>query len=223
MPWAVATAERLRIAFLYLPRLHRSGLKLPMPYMFKRGMIAQFAIQSGAKLLVETGTYMGDTPWQLRHLFDHLWSVEVHPPLAALAKARFLKVPNTTIIEADSGQALKDIVPQLNKPTLFWLDGHYSGGMTGMGADYCPIFAELDTIFGQANVPWVAMIDDARLFGTEAGYPSLEALCDYFAHLTSPPHVWVENDIVFVVPLTHPLAAKCKALPSRAIMSLLYS
>ncbi len=222
-PWAVRLAERLRIAFYYLPSLHIEGLRLPMPYMLKRGMIARLAKVSGAKILVETGTYLGDTPWQLRHLFERIWSVEVHPPLAALARERFAGVDHVTIVEGDSRHALKEIAPLVDKPVLYWLDGHYSGGFTGMGDLYCPIFDELDTVFGQTKTPFVAMIDDARLFGVEEGYPTLEALNDHLKKLPGPPIAWVENDVVFVVPADHALAAQCKELPFKAITSQLNS
>lgn len=222
MPWAVSLLERLRMAFGYLPKLFRDGQKLPLPYLLKRGIIARMAVRSGAKVLVETGTYMGDTPWQLRELFERIWTVEVHPPLAALARDRFKNMSHVTVIEADSRHALKEIVPQLDKPVLYWLDGHYSGGITGMGEAVCPIFAELDTVFAETKVPFVILIDDARLFGQEDGYPTLTELNEYFQRLPQRPQVWMEIDIIFVIPAQHSLAGACKQLPFDAIRSLLY-
>lgn len=222
LPWAVSFLERCRIAFHYLPSLFQTGQRLPLPYLLKRGIITRLAIKSGARVLVETGTYMGDTPWQLRHLFERIWTVEVHPPLAALARDRFKKVAKVTVVEADSRHALREIVPQIDQPTLYWLDGHYSSGITGMGEEVCPIFAELDTVFSQARAPFVALIDDARLFGQEEGYPTLTELKAHLDRLPQPPLIWMESDIVFVVPQNHPLAAECQAVPFDAIRSLLY-
>lgn len=222
-PWALALVERLRIAFFYLPSIFRDGQKLPLPYLLKRGLIARLAVRSGSKILVETGTYMGDTPWQLRHLFDKVWSVEVHPPLAELARERFKSIPQVSIVEADSRHALKEIVPQIDKPVIYWLDGHYSGGLTGMGEAVCPIFAELDTVFAQTKHPFVILIDDARLFGQEDGYPTLQELKDYLDRLPSPPWVWMESDVIFVLPKDHPMAKDCERLPFDSIRSLLYS
>ena len=222
-PWAVSLVERLRIAFFYLPSIFREGQKLPLPYLLKRGLIARLAARSGSKILVETGTYMGDTPWQLRHLFDKVWSVEVHPPLAELARERFKSIPQVSIVEADSRHALKEIVPQIDKPVIYWLDGHYSGGLTGMGEAVCPIFAELDTVFAQTRHPFVILIDDARLFGQEDGYPTLQELKDYLDRLPQPPWVWMESDVIFVLPKDHPMAKDCERLPFDSIRSLLYS
>jgi|SRR6516162_10639014 hypothetical protein len=110
----------------------------------------------------------------------------------------------------------------MDKPTVFWIDGHYSGGITGIGEAVCPILAELDTIFGDTKVPFTLLIDDARLFGIEEGYPKLEELHDYLARLPEPPLVWIENDIVFVIPKCHPLAAECVRLPFDTYLSQLY-
>ncbi len=195
---------------------------MPLPYFFKRGIIARVALRSGSKVLVETGTYMGDTPWQLRHLFHQVWSVEVHPPLAELARDRFKNDSKVTILQADSRHALKDIVPKLGEATLFWLDGHYSGGITGMGEAVCPIFEELETVFTRTTVPFVVLIDDARLFGNEDGYPTIKELHNYLSRLPNTPIVWIESDIVFVIPKEHPLAADCVYLPFSSIGSLLY-
>lgn len=222
LPGLVSLIERLRIAFRYLPSLHREGLSLPLPYLLKRGVIARFARRCGSRLLVETGTYLGDTPWQLRHLFEKVWSVEVHPPLAALARERFKNEAKVTIIEADSRHALKQIVPQLEQPVLFWLDGHYSGGITGMGESVCPIYAELDTVFSQTKPEFVVMIDDARLFGHEDGYPTLAELRSYLDRLPEPPLCWMEDDIIFVVPRTHRIASEIELLPFEPRRSQLY-
>lgn len=223
VPGLVALLERLRIAFRFLPKLGTDGFSLPLPYLYKRGMIARTAQRFGARALVETGTYMGDTPWMLRKRFERIWTIEVHPPLAALARQRFRRHRHITAIEGDSAQVLATLVPQVQAPVLFWLDGHYSFGITGQGAEVCPIFAELDAVFGQCAHPFVVMIDDARLFGSEDGYPSLQALVDYLEALPEPPLAWLENDVIFLLPRQHPQAAAVAALPLPARRSPFYA
>lgn len=64
-----------------LRKWERSGRPVPPPYTVKRRMILEFARRFGCRVLVETGTYRGDTPWTLRHEFDRLYSIELFEPL----------------------------------------------------------------------------------------------------------------------------------------------
>jgi hypothetical protein len=60
---------------------------------------------------------------------------------------------------------MKDIMPTLEGNVLFWLDGHYSEGITARGDEDCPVLYELFHIFSQRwFIEGVVLIDDARLF-----------------------------------------------------------
>jgi hypothetical protein len=202
-PWLFTWLERLRFAFVFLPRFAKDGLSLPLPYLLKRAILARAAARCSAEMLVETGTYMGDTPWHFRHRFKRIWTVEVHPVLAGLAKRRFAAHPQVTVVEGDSRHVLKDIVSQVDRTVIYWLDGHYSGGITGIGEAVCPIFAELETIFSQAKTAFLICIDDARLFGTEDGYPTIPELTAFLQERCGTPRLWIENDIIFIVRAAH--------------------
>jgi len=219
-PKPLQLIERWRFAFVHLRRFNSSGWSLPMPYLLKRSMLIRFAQLSNSRQFVETGTYLGDTPWHLRHLFDHLWTIELHPTLAQLAADRFSKIPNVTVQQGDSTDQLPNIIPKLTHSTLFWLDGHYCGPQTGHGEKACPIFPELDSLFHGCSLPFVACIDDARLFGQELGYPTLEELDSFLETQCGSPKRWIENDIIFVVPQTHPLYSSLSKTPFESIRSI---
>jgi len=68
------------------------------------------------------------------------------------------------------------VVNQLTTPALFWLDGHYSGGLTAQGDSDTPISAELTAILTSPCKTHVILIDDARCFDGNNGYPYLEDL-----------------------------------------------
>ena len=51
------------------------------------------------------------------------------------------------IVQGDSGKVLSEILLEINEPAIFWLDGHYTAGITARGVKECPIFEELDCIF----------------------------------------------------------------------------
>tara|TARA_B110000208_G_scaffold191158_1_gene257149 strand:+ start:3614 stop:3934 length:321 start_codon:yes stop_codon:yes gene_type:complete len=53
----------------------------------------------------------------------------------------------------------------LDKPTLFFLDGHWSAGPTGRGKKDCPLYEELENIIKHCKVKCVIMIDDVLLSG----------------------------------------------------------
>jgi len=72
----------------------------------------------------------------------------------------------------DSATILPQIAASLDRPTLFWLDAHYSGGATG-GAEGHPLMDELHASL-RAEAGHVVLIDDLREFGVATGYPTLE-------------------------------------------------
>ena len=103
--------------------------------------------------------------------------MELNQDFAQAAKKRFRHWGYVTIIEGNSGDLLGEIVAGLQDPILFWLDGHYSGGITAKGAEDTPILKELSAIFSTRGTKAdLLLIDDARCFGSETNYPSLDDL-----------------------------------------------
>jgi len=149
--------------------------------------------------LVETGTYLGDTLFALYSYFDHLYSIELSDLYFKKAQQRFRNYKKIQLLNGDSGKELKKLVQQLNVPVLFWLDGHYSGGLTAMGDKECPVFEELDSIFS-SSLPHVIVIDDARLFVGKNDYPTIEELGHYVAKYKSNYSLSIENDSIRLLP-----------------------
>ena len=84
-----------------------------------------------------------------------------------------------TILHGDSGEVLEQVLARINKPCLFWLDGHYSGGVTAKGSLETPIQKELTHIFNHPQAHnHIILIDDARLFTGQDDYPALQFLQD---------------------------------------------
>jgi hypothetical protein len=157
----------------YRPAIAKQGFQVPLPQFIKRSIIKKVFLEHECRVLVETGTYLGDTPWAFRNDLAAIYSIELSSDLAALAKRRFRNYSNIGIVAGDSGEKLRDIVPQLKLKTLFWLDGHYSAGITAKGRVDCPIFEELEALLTGCPVPWVVLIDDARCFGIDRDYPAI--------------------------------------------------
>lgn len=162
----------------------RDGWQSPPPYFVRRAMILAEAKRIGAEILIETGTFLGDTVWQFRHDFTQIVTIEVEPRLAGLAQERFAPFSHVRVILGDSAQEMSALCAQVSKPCVIFLDGHYSHGITGMGEQECPILIELDAIAQQLRVPAVVIIDDARLFGTDKAYPSVALVADFISRQT---------------------------------------
>src|SRR4051812_24567471 len=95
-------------------------------YDVKRKIIDNYRQKYNISLLVETGTFLGDTIDYFKHKFNKLYSIELSEDLAARAVKRFEAQNNVSIIQGDSGKVLETLIPSLKEPALFWLDGHYS-------------------------------------------------------------------------------------------------
>ena len=199
-PGASETVESVRQTLQFRKAIKTKGFQLPLPAFVKRAILKRNLLDYGMQTLVETGTQYGDTPWLFRHELQEIWSIELSPQLAQLARRRFRSFPHIHIIQGDSALRLPDVLPNVKTPTLFWLDGHYSSGITARGPLDCPIYAELQAIFSGCKQRWVVLIDDARAFGTEMDYPALEDLQNFVRSARPNVDFTVENDMIRIVP-----------------------
>jgi hypothetical protein len=172
----------------------------PAPFFVRRAMILAEARRIGAGVFIETGTLYGDTPWHFRRTFKRIFTIEVEPNLAQIARERFRKWPGIQVVEGDSATELAGICQQIDEPCVVYLDGHYSHGITGMGNEECPVLAEVLTLFNHLKHPFGIVIDDARLFGTDPAYPTVESLERFLMG-----HEWhcslrIENDAIIIRP-----------------------
>lgn len=134
---------------------------------------------------VETGTYLGSTTQVLSLKAKFVYSIEPEPELFSNAKERFSKHSNVEIIFGTSEACIEGVLEKISGDVSFWLDGHYSAGITYKGDLDTPIALELATIekaIGRLGKV-VIMIDDVRCFGSKdpehAEYPPLEFLVEW--------------------------------------------
>jgi len=199
VPNLACLLEDWRKAALYHRHIMKHGFLMPLPPFIKRSIILRYALDYHCKTLVETGTQYGDTPYLFRNRFETIYTIELSSTLASMARRRFGRFPHIKVVEGDSGQKLAELLPKLQSTTLFWLDGHYSAGLTARGATDCPIYGELKSIAQLCKVPCVVLIDDARCFGHDKDYPSLEELQAFIGDLMPGFKMGVNNDIIYLV------------------------
>jgi hypothetical protein len=130
--------------------------------------IQQFS-KLDTKIFVETGTYEGETTKNVKDRFESIYTIELSPLYAEQARQKFQNQKNIQVIEGDSSTSISSICSLLEKPTFFWLDGHYSGGNTAQGSKDCPLLEEVEHIVTKCKPACVIAIDDVRLFNKKLG------------------------------------------------------
>jgi hypothetical protein len=178
------------------------GKKTAPPHLAKQQILREYRRRFDVHILVESGTYLGETVNAMLKEFPRIISIELDQTLFELAVKRFRsRTHQVTILQGDSAAVLPRVVEELADPALFWLDGHYSGGITAQGKKVSPVVEELQTILA-SNLPHVILIDDARLFGTDPGYPSLEEVESLVRGSRPERSIEVAQDVIRVVVAT---------------------
>ena len=176
------------------------GKPVPPPHKVKQEVLREYALRYNLRILVETGTHYGDMVEALKRHFTRIYSIELSRQLFEKSKKRFKADNHIELIHGDSSKELGCIMRKLDQPALFWLDGHYSGGITAQGEKDTPIYEELEHIFNASHLRHVVIIDDARCFGSDPAYPMMEDLKNYVFSKRSNTRIEIENDIIRIIP-----------------------
>lgn len=166
------------------------------PQFVKQKVFLKYGIKDA--VWVETGTYLGTTTNYLSGLFPHVYSVEPEAKLYEAAYKRF-KGRNVSLLNDVSENVFPSLLPKLSGNINFWLDGHYSAGITFKGEKDCPVEDELIAIeqncdnFNKISI----LIDDVRCFlpnnSLYTDYPSIDYLVDWARRMNFQ---WrIEHDI----------------------------
>ena len=176
-----------------------AGRQLPPPPSLKQRNLRRAAKAHKLHVLVETGTFAGEMVEAMRRHFDHIYSIELSREYHDAAKKRFSAFPHIELLMGDSGVVLRSVVKNLNEPALFWLDGHYSGGITARGINDTPIIEELNCLY-PGRFGNVVIIDDARLFGTDPAYPSIDEIREFVLSKERGLGIDIVDDAIHITP-----------------------
>jgi hypothetical protein len=172
------------------------GRPNPSPQPYKHLTIKKYAEEYNVPILIETGTFHGDTIYATMSSFRKVFSIELSDELYKLALIRFKKDKKVTILHGDSGQVIEGMLKEITEKCLFWLDGHYSAGNTAKGDLNTPIIKELIHILNHKVKGHVMLIDDARCFNGTDDYPTIEYLKDFVKQYDPRLQFFVEDDII---------------------------
>jgi len=160
--------------YLYKWEKHKRKT-LPVPHKIKQLLIESYAQAYDCLVLVETGTYFGSMVSSTKNTFKQISTIELDDKLYKRAKRKFSNDPHIKVLHGDSSVVLPKILKKLKKRALFWLDAHYSRGITAGKNKSSPIHIELTHILRHTIKNHIILIDDANNFvGGE--YPKLDEL-----------------------------------------------
>ena len=175
------------------------GRYRPAPHAVKMRILKSWLPDVAGMTLIETGTFRGDTVLALRHIFKRVISIEIDPALYEVAKSRFAGARNIDLVFGDCVVELPKILSSLDGRAAFWLDGHWSGGVTGRGDEDDPVLLSLNQIGSHPNKNHVLFIDDARTFEGGSSAPDLIEVLSAIRAINADYIIRVHNDIIVAV------------------------
>jgi hypothetical protein len=118
-------------------------------------------------VFVETGTYIGDgVQMALDAGFPTIYSLELAEYYYRSSQKRFQEDSRVHIVLGNSSYVLYNVIKNIQQPITFWLDGHYSGGLTAKTHKNTPVLDELDQIKKHHIKTHTILIDDMRCCDT---------------------------------------------------------
>ncbi len=174
------------------------GKPIPPPHIIKEKIIMEYQKANQYKIFVETGTYLGEMVKAQKDNFEEIYSIELSTMLYNRARRKFKKFKHIKILNGDCGEILRNIVPTINKSAIFWLDAHYSEGITARGDADCPIFEELQSIL-KSKFNHIILIDDARLFNGKNDYPTIKKLSTFVLTYKNKSDIKIKDDVIRII------------------------
>ncbi len=189
----------VRLALLlrdYL-RWRQRQFAAPSPHLIKQACLLRNSTPNAT--WIETGTFLGETTELLARHGAKVVSIEPEPTLFANARQYFTRFANVEIVNGLSEDVFPTLLPGISGNVNFWLDGHYSAGITHKGPQDTPVLDELRSIAD--NLPHFekvcVLVDDIRCFQPHraeyASYPALDLLVDWAR--SNKLHWHIEHDI----------------------------
>ncbi len=181
----------------YLKKWEQREFAAPSPHFIKQAVLLRNGLKNAT--WVETGTFRGATTQVLSRVAKMVYSIEPEPSLFSEADKLFKNRNNVKILNGLSEEVFPTLIPDLRGDICFWLDGHYSAGVTFKGPQDTPITNELaiigDNLHNMNQV--VVMVDDVRCFNPSlpdfSTYPSIDFLVDWAREHKLKWHI--EHDI----------------------------
>jgi hypothetical protein len=176
-------------------------------FSLDRNLIAALRTEFPLDILVETGTFKGDTPYTLADIFPEIITIELSDQFFQYASSRLKHLSNVKVVRGDSPAVLTEYREHLKqRSVLYWLDAHWCGNPKAAGVEIeCPLLDEIAAIC--LNSSSVIVIDDARLFLSvppkphrASAWPLFQETHDALRGLSSNHELAITNDVMIFYP-----------------------
>lgn len=171
-----------------------------------RELIQFLRQQFSLRTFVETGTYQGGTAVWAASCFEQVITIEASETIYQQTSSQYAEIANIKFLFGNSREVLTQIVPTLQQPALFWLDGHWSGGQTYGEKDECPVPDEIKILNTSPSDHFV-LIDDARLFTSPPQlphkideWPAIDQVIDLINGGPYEKYIVIFEDVIIAVP-----------------------
>jgi hypothetical protein len=149
----------------------------------------------------ETGTYYGQTTIEAARIFKKVYTVELSPKLYTKCVKSLMPFSNVYVFLDESPNFLKQVLPQSKGGKIFWLDAHYSTGITARGKKDTPILEELEAIKSRGVQDGIIMIDDMRYcYAPGRAFPSFTEICNAVLAVNPSYHLALLGDVLLAYP-----------------------
>jgi len=175
------------------------GRPVRSPHLLKQKTVVEYGRRYGFRTLVETGTYYGEMIDAALGHFDRIYSIELDPELAALARRRFSRYPEVHVVEGSSQEKVPEVLAGMGEPCLFWMDAGYYGTGAQLG-NLDRLLVELRAILSHPVKDHVVLMDDARVFTGAHGGLTAAQLVSWIEQEFPGRKVSIECDIFRVAP-----------------------
>jgi hypothetical protein len=170
-----------------------------IPHLLKQRAVLEYAQAFGLTTLVETGTYYGEMVAAVAQRFRRIYSIELDPRLAELARKRFRSYSHVEIVEGDSQAVVPQLLQRIDERCLWWLDAGYCGWVGRVG-NTNRLSTELTAILDDHIRDHVILMDDADGVNGEGGSPTLEELIASIDASYPERQVEVARNIIRITP-----------------------
>ena len=179
-----------------LRKWEKAGRPVPPPHIYKILVVREYAKRLSIKNFIETGTYVGEMVNGVKYNFNRIYSIELDDNLFDKCQKYFRRLSHIKILHGDSSKLLPVLLDNISEPCLFWLDAHYSGGVTAKGEKETPIMSEIEYVLLHCIRNHCILIDDARCFIGLNDFPSIDEIKEIILIKRPDSFFEVKDDII---------------------------